>query len=161
MPELLWVDDDGQDMFLYEVYELESRGWTIHFAGSVSEATQRLSTQRFDAVLLDQMMPLEAGPHQSVDVWSGCMVGWWLRTAGPPPGVPKASLEQSQHLWTPPPIPHNQTIPVVIVSAFYDVDVAEQVRAIPSPSGAVEILPKPVDFEGLLTQLGPDWEDTQ
>lgn len=153
MPDLLWIDDDGHGMFLFEVYQLEQEGWTVHFATHLAAAAEALSTRTFDAVLLDQMMPLGAGDDQPVDVWAGCLVAWWLRTGTPPPGAPGASIEATAHLWAETALPTNRSLPMVMVSAFDDAEVEAQVRGlVPEPS-PVPILVKPVDATQLLAHL--------
>jgi|GEM_PF-4827585 len=155
MPDLLWVDDDGPGMFLFEVFQLEQQGWTVHFVTHIAAAAEALAAKPYDAVLLDQMMPLGAGDDQPVDVWAGCLVVWWMRHRAPPPGAPAASVEATHALWAATPLPHNQGVPVVIVSAFDDPEVDAEIRKVSPTPRPVHILVKPVEAEALLLQLKP------
>jgi CheY-like chemotaxis protein len=152
MPHLLWVDDDGPGMFLYEVYQLEQQGWTVEFAENITDAAAALQARDYRAILLDQMMPLGADHNQPVDVWAGCLILWWLRQAGPPPGAPHASIEATPMLWDTTPRPANCSIPILMVSAFDDPDVDEDIRRIQAPS-PVQVFVKPVEADLLLQRL--------
>lgn len=153
MPDLLWVDDDGPGMFLFEVFQLEELGWTVHFTTHIEGAAEALRSRDFDAVLLDQMMPLAGGTDQPVDVWAGCLVLWWLRHQRPPGGAPAASIEATQVLWKAPPRAANTRAPALVVSAFDDPEVDAEIQAVlPGPEG-IDILVKPVEAAALLERL--------
>jgi CheY-like chemotaxis protein len=124
---LLWVDDDGRERFLYEEHLLSRRGWVIQWAKSVREAIDKLQGACFDAVLLDQMLPLEPGALDSTDVWSGCLLLYWLRGMPGPSSAPPA------------------------LEAFHDDEVTAAIKAAGS---AVPMVSKPIDAEKLLPILG-------
>ena len=154
MPHLLWIDDEGERKFLFEVYKLRKEGWTIDWAVSVDEATMALASHAYDAVLLDQMMPLGGKGAHHVDVWTGCLVLWWLRRGTPPEAAPPPSIEASRALWEASPLEANRKAKVICVSAFDDEDVVPVMQAVASDgSPDVPILVKPIRFAELHAAL--------
>jgi hypothetical protein len=145
---LLWIDDDGPGRFLYEEYMLTKRGWSIVWATSVRDALERLGSEGFAAIMLDQMLPLDPGPLAPTDVWSGCLLLYWLRGRPRPAAAPQAEdpdmfLEFS-------PLGGNRSSTVIIVSAFHDDEVEEAIKAI-EPS--MQVIKKPIDLDKLITML--------
>lgn len=52
---VLWVEDDPPERFVYERFVIEEEeGWALVWAGTLSKAVDCLSTQRVDALILDQ-----------------------------------------------------------------------------------------------------------
>jgi CheY-like chemotaxis protein len=142
---LLWVDDDGEERFLYEKYNLEKRGWRITWAFTVREAAMKLAEDSYDAVLLDQMLP----PRNNEDepsFWGGCALLYWLRGGGRLQDTRDFDFVADFI-----PRPHNQIIRVTLVSAFYDDQVMSYVVNAPGP--AVELVRKPIDLSHLVACL--------
>lgn len=142
---LLWVDDDGEERFLYEKHNLEIKGWSITWALTVFEAAERLAEKLFDAVLLDQMLP----PRRYEDepsLWGGCALLYWLRGGGLLRNTKDFDFVASLT-----PLSHNQEIRVTLVSAFYDEQVNEYINN--APGSAVELVQKPINLTRLLTYL--------
>jgi len=154
MPRLLWIDDEGERKFLFEAYKLRQEGWIVEWAVTVEEATAALSTQPYDAVLLDQMMPLGGDGSHHVDVWTGCLVLWWLRRGHPPEAAPPLSIEASRVLWTTKALEENRRVPAICVSAFDDDEVMPVMQdAADDGSLEVPMMVKPIRFPDLLAAL--------
>lgn len=147
---LLWIDDDGPDRFLYEEYVLQGKGWRVVWATSVREALEILGKDGFDAILLDQMLPLNPGPLAPADVWSGCLLLYWLRGMARPPAAPQ--VEEPDVFGYVSPLSSNRAIKVIIVSAFHDDEVEEAIRA---AEASIPIVKKPIDLEKLIGTLVP------
>lgn len=142
---LLWVDDDGEERFLYEKYSLEKKGWSITWALTVLEAARNLEEKSFDAVLLDQMLPPQKYEDEP-SYWGGCALLYWLRGAE---RIQDAT--DFDFLGELTPRDHNQEIRVTLVSAFYDDHVMDHVNKAPGP--AVELVEKPITLTRLLACL--------
>jgi len=142
---LLWVDDDGEERFLHEKYNLEKRGWTIVWALTVLEAAEELAEKSFDAVLLDQMLPPQKYEDEP-NLWGGCALLYWLRGGGL-----LRDAKDFDFVANLTPLSHNQKIRVTLVSAFYDDQVMDQVSKAPGPS--VELVQKPITLTRLLACL--------
>src|SRR5262245_11569584 len=69
--DLLWVDDDDPERFVFERFVLQKDGWNITWARDVVAAAKLLEGQRFDALILDQMIAGDGVEEQAV-IWSGC-----------------------------------------------------------------------------------------
>jgi CheY-like chemotaxis protein len=139
---LLWVDDDGEERFLHEKYNLEKKGWSITWALTVLEAARILADRTFDAVLLDQMLPPEKNEDEP-SLWGGCALLYWLRGGG--------LLQETSDfdfIANLTPQSHNQEIRVTLVSAFYDEQVNSYINNVPGP--AVELVQKPINLPRLL-----------
>lgn len=118
---LLWVDDDGPARFRYEEAVLkEDRGCQVGWAASVAAALHALRSELYDAIVLDQMLPITDSSPVS-DYWGGCVILHWLKLSSYPPTAPPS--EQPQLFQGPPPIAANVAAPVCFVSAFNDDDV--------------------------------------
>jgi CheY-like chemotaxis protein len=142
---LLWVDDDGPERFLYEKYNLEKKGWSITWALTVLEAARNLAEKSFDAVLLDQML----SPQRYEDepsLWGGCALLYWLRGGGL-----LQDTRDFDFVLNLTPHPSNKEIRVTLVSAFYDEQVNNYINNVPGP--AVELVQKPINLARLLTYL--------
>ena len=154
MPRLLWIDDEGERKFLFEVYKLRQDGWTVDWAVSVEEATTALATHHYDTILLDQMMPLGGQGAHHVDVWTGCLMLWWLRRGSAPEAAPQPSIEASSALWKASPLEANRKTRVICVSAFDDEDVVPVMKAVADDgSPEVLLLVKPIRFAELFNAL--------
>jgi CheY-like chemotaxis protein len=152
---LLWVDDDGPDRFLFEEFMLTRRGWKVVWATSIRDALQKLGTNVFDAILLDQMLPVDPGPLAPTDVWGGCLLLYWLRGMERPLAAPE--VEEPDAFREVEPLASNRSITIVIVSAFHDDEVEE---AIKSAAASIEIVKKPIDLDKLIAKLEPgDYRD--
>jgi CheY-like chemotaxis protein len=148
---LLWVDDDGPDRFLYEEYMLTRRGWSVVWATSIRDALEKLGNGEFNALLLDQMLPLDPGPLAPADVWGGCLLLYWLRGKDWPSAAPQAG--EPDVFRSVAPLESNRSIPVIIVSAFHDDEVEEAIKA---AEPAMQTVKKPIDFNTLISKLGSD-----
>jgi len=154
MPRLLWIDDEGERKFLFEAYKLRKEGWTVDWAVSVDEATAALAHHPYDAILLDQMMPLGGKGSHHVDVWTGCLVLWWLRRGHPPEAAPPPSIEASKTLWEAVPLAANRTVEAICVSAFDDDEVVPVIQAVAEDgSPEVPMMVKPIRYPELLAAL--------
>jgi hypothetical protein len=142
---LLWVDDDGSDRFLYEERVLRRRGWEVHWATDLASALAALSSQRFDAVILDQSIPNSKEIGDSESVWAGATILAWLR------GVPTDRLGKLPQEFEP--LGANRTAAICILSAFYDDEAAELIRESEFPGEIILILSKPVDLDELMRFL--------
>lgn len=142
---LLWVDDDGEERFLYEKYNLERNGWTIIWAFTVLEAARKLSENSFDAVLLDQMLPPQKYEDEP-SLWGGCALLYWLRGGGLLQDTRDFDFVADLS-----PRSRNQNIRVTLVSAFYDDQVMSRVNNAPGP--AVELVKKPIAIARLVASL--------
>lgn len=153
MPErnghnLLWIDDDGPGRFLYEEYVLQGKGWRVVWATSVREALEILGKDGFDAILLDQMLPLNPGPLAPADVWGGCLLLYWLRGLLRPSAAPQ--VEEPDVFGYVSPLASNRATKVIIVSAFHDDEVEKAIR---SAEVSMQIVKKPIDIDYLITTL--------
>ena len=159
---LLWTDDDGRERFIYEERMLQRDGWEVHWAEDVEEATKKLSTERFDVVILDQMFPLQRARGQgdaAPRIWGGCLLLWWLRRQCWPADLPYAAAAADYPIWAVQPLPENRSVPAIIISAIYDEQV-EQVTAMASDADRdLERLSKPLRFSDLQSFLRTIAED--
>jgi len=149
---LLWVDDDGPERFLYEAYMLERSGWKVQWARSVMEGMESLGQERFDAVLLDQMLPfgvLGADGGDPPDVWAGCLLLYWLRGLSRPSAAPPVRASDEREFSSRRAREENREVPAIIVSAFYDDDVDAAVKKVQ----AVPQFSKPLEVQQLLAVL--------
>jgi CheY-like chemotaxis protein len=142
---LLWVDDDGEERFLHEKYNLGKKGWSITWALTVLEAARILAEKSFDAVLLDQMLPPQKYEDEP-SLWGGCALLYWLRGGGL-----LQDTRDFDFIVDLTPHSHNQEIRVTLVSAFYDEQVNNYINNVPGP--AVEQVQKPINLSRLLSYL--------
>jgi CheY-like chemotaxis protein len=142
MPNLLWVDDDAPDRFRYEEVVLrEDYDWHVTWCQHVDGAASHLTDRTFDAVVLDQMLPLTADSN-AVGYWGGYALLHWMReSGGRAPGLPS---EHEEILRNRRPHPSNSQTRVCIISAFDDIQVKTAIRAI---SPKIDIFPKAAEHE--------------
>ncbi|MEZ4296021.1 MAG: response regulator [Polyangiaceae bacterium] len=150
-PHVLWVDDDDPERFVYERFLLEKDGWKVTWARDVAEAADRLSHEKFDAMILDQMIAGNGVEEQFV-IWAGCNLLQWLR------GSPPSSQRRRETPW--PALqqlaPHDQNkhLPVAILSAYHDAEVLRAIYgASPDQEEKPRFLGKPVQDRELLKFL--------
>lgn len=158
MPRLLWTDDDGRRRFVYEIDLLGDHGWEVHWAESIDDAAGMLRDETWDALIIDQMLPFRRGRKPSLtelpNVWGGCVLLWWLRRSTVPPSKLSGSGIEDEPFFGLAPEESNRDIPVVVVSAFHDEEVAEAIGACSPADSAREIIAKPISEEQLLEALG-------
>lgn len=147
---LLWVDDDGDSRFPFEVLRLTRSGWQVEWALTAIDAAEKLRDQVFSAVLLDQTLPLpkKAKGENKANVWTGCLLLHWLRKSPFPESAPL--IEGRDELRTIQPAQENVEIPVIVVSAFYDDEVNSAFRQL-EPD--FKMITKPIDVEFLMRTL--------
>jgi hypothetical protein len=147
----LWVDDDGPERFPYEEFLLERSGWKVRWASSVAEAMERLRRDCFDAVVLDQFLPLRSSETgHGAGAWGGCLLLYWLRGVPPPAGAPETTALDEDKGGNDPPREENRGVRVVIVSAFFDAEVAAAISDLP---GTVAAFAKPIEVQALIDYL--------
>jgi CheY-like chemotaxis protein len=152
MADVLWIDDDGPSdgpgRFPYEVRVLNRNGWNVTWAPTGKQATDLLSKQAFQGVILDQMFPWRGKLRETGPVWAGCLLLAWLRGANRPVSAPPISgFEQLESLS---PLVINQSIRVILVSAFYDPEVEAALKEI--EPGLTQLV-KPIDPPELVRRL--------
>ena len=155
-PHVLWVDDDDPERFVYERYCLERDGWKVTWARAVAEAAKALSRERFDAMILDQMIAGNGVEEQFV-IWAGCRLLRWLRGSDPPAAHHREDTPWSalQRL-----VPHdaNKQLPVAILSAYHDADVLRATQGASEQDRKALFLGKPVkeaELLGFLKKVRP------
>jgi CheY-like chemotaxis protein len=146
---LLWIDDDGPERFPYEAIVLAEKGWEIQWAKTGKEAVEALSSQEFDAIILDQMLPWIRRISASREpVWAGCLLLAWLRGHDRPSLAPQLpGFEQLPNFQ---PLEANRAKPVVLVSAYHDLEVEDALRLI-QPD--LQQFVKPIDADDLVSAL--------
>lgn len=156
MGKLLWVDDD-EERFAYERFVLCEQGWAVDWATTVEEAATKASAERYDVVVLDQMVPCaEVGARSALIVWSGGRLLWWLRgrydwepvpgqKVGPPYGAEWSCLAPGAL-----PSSRNLATPVLIVSGIYEPTVFERMHEVRDDYEELTFLAKPLEPEALL-----------
>ena len=154
---VLWVDDDPRERFAYEEEILTTTyGFHLTWATTITSAARALARKPFDVVLLDQMFPWGT-EHDTPDVWSGCKLLYWLRgtsftAASCPWGWSDDTATFKKALRYPRKV--NRTIPVIVMSAYADVDVAAALSTASTQDKNIPMLSKPVDIPELLMRLG-------
>lgn len=146
--EVLWVDDDGPDRFMYEEYLLGRKGWVIRWACDVVTAACYLKDSRFSIVIIDQMLPIQV--QGELSEWGGYHLLAWLRGAGGQhhPEAPGLPLELHQFGT----LADNRSVPVIIVSAFSDETIEDATRRLPCQASTAAI-PKPIDISRLMRSV--------
>lgn len=149
-PRVLWVDDDDRRRFTHIERAITRAGWELDWAEDISRAAELLHVQRFDALILDQMIPGPDIEHRS-ESWAAYRILCWLRRTAP------TGMMHEEPAWRRldeiAPTPANQWIPVVLASGYHD---TELLRALDQANGRREhlrLLPKPVDRDRLLEFL--------
>jgi CheY-like chemotaxis protein len=122
---ILWVDDEPEAAFYHRKYldHVSAGGFEVTQALDVAQALDYLMKQRWDMVILDLILPMQAGAP--VRTAPGLDLLRWIRHESPDPGVP-----------------------VIAVSAHRKQQVRDEVEAL----GAA-LLPKPVDPHRLVECL--------
>lgn len=144
---VLWVDDDGPLRFRYERRLLEQNGWKVKWAHDLSEALVALSTERFDALILDHHLPVD-GKMSLLGLWSGATILAWLRGFRD-----DRLLESGSRPGSLVPLASNRNLPTCFVSGFFDADIEETIRSNEESGLQTIMLPKPVDSEHLIDFL--------
>lgn len=142
--DLLWVDDDDPERFVFERFVLQKDGWRITWARDVVAAARLLEEQRFDALILDQMIAGDGVEEQSV-IWSGCHLLRWLRGATGGAQQTQGDALPWARLRTMHSHPENRAIPAAIVSAYHDADVLRETLNASEQDKTTLFLGKPVD----------------
>jgi CheY-like chemotaxis protein len=146
-PRLLWTDDDGPDRFMFEYYSLERKGCKVEWAVDVFNALERLSRERFDALLLDQMLPFDKKDRETTP-WGGCEVLRWLRGSPSRPDLAPPLPAHPSGTW-PVPLEENRQIPVLVISAFYNEQVLAAMRGASKRDRELAISPKPTNIDDI------------
>jgi CheY-like chemotaxis protein len=111
MMRLLWVDDEAPSRYDYEREELEERGWQVTWAAEVPLAARLLSTQSYNAVLVDQQM----GGMQPNAVFAGYRLLCWIRNQKPAFPFVEPGWNMLDILRV---LATNQAVPVAFLSSF-------------------------------------------
>lgn len=153
-PRVLWVDNDAPGRFPYEKRMINASGWETVFAQDVAAAARLLESERFDALILDQMLAGGAGMDAHLVIWGGCRLLRWLRgtptTLALPPEEQKAFGVLEEHN----PDPANRTMPAVILSAYHNDKVLKETRDASAQDRDMQFLVKPVDVRQVVAFLG-------
>ncbi len=155
---MLWVDDDGQDRYLFETMKIENKGWSIDWALDIKEATEKLASKPYHAMFLDQMLPFNKvnGPSKidenKPNPWGGCAVLSWIRKAGLPSGI-GANGQYDKLKSSNPPLPENEILPVMVISAYYDEAIYKHMTSTSSIDKNINFLPKPISIDALINFL--------
>lgn len=155
---ILWVDDDGPGRFKFAEGLLKRQGWEVDWANDAVGAAQKLRSNAYDHLILDQETPLDVGDARNR--WAGCLVLYWLRGNGTlPPGMPKVDTERQRRFsGGSAPLGSNRHMPVVIIS---DYDAKELLEALKSASKMDQnqvVFSKPLDTKRLIAHLNGDKE---
>lgn len=153
---LLWVDDDEEGRFSFEKLLLERKGWEGHWVKDIFGALEKLGTEEFDAVILDQALPFKYSndplkAHRE-SVWGGCVVLHWLRRQPLPPQAEGAARAKDLKRFQPK--GDNSLVQVMIVSGFHDEELEKVTRSISPQDEEIQISPKPLDSQDLLAFIG-------
>jgi hypothetical protein len=144
---LLWVDDDGERRFRYERRILAKEGWDVMWAEDINTARLLLSTDDFDALILDQRLPFEK-ERTPTGVEGGYLLLHWVRLGILPEQFELPQADNSPEFE--PPKETNRRLQVLFISAYYDEDLQAQMQKLNGEHGQIEITPKPVDPQDLL-----------
>ena len=154
-PRVVWADDEPKRM-PYEARLIKRAGWELVWATSVIEAGRLLERGVFDALLLDQMMPYYGSVPDAREVWGGCLLLRWLAGTNAPShaptrwGEPEKSLERRMRLSDFEPQEPNRSIPVMVLSGYYDEDVLRAMREV-RPD--ITVHSKPIQLDRVLAFL--------
>ncbi len=152
-PRLLWVDDDGHRRFGYEDLRIRRAGWDLVWGTDLRAAADRMCTEIFHALILDQKIPYR-GLQDVPGHWGGCLFLRWLRGAGPPPGLTLPPVAPSLDLFQVTPRLENRAIPAILVSVYHRNDIMEATRSASSQDAEITLVAKPVQVEQILDFLG-------
>lgn len=145
---LLWVDDDGEQRFQYEIRKLQKLGYEIRWARTGKSAVELLQEEEFGVVLLDQQLPWDDDHYPNV--WGGVLLLAWCRAQERPGAAP--AIEGWDQLFDKD-YRRDGAISsrILVISAFFDDRVAEARETLGVPEA--DTLSKPVDFSALHGRL--------
>jgi nucleoside phosphorylase len=150
-PLVLWVDDDGPGRFEFEIYCLKREGYRIDFAVDVIQAATLLCYRKYDAVLLDNLIPYRYGSVESIGAWGGYVLYSWLRNSvrskRAPPTVSLRDLDQLE------PNPLNRGVPVLMCTAFHDDEVWSALQSAKLDNEKLLTAAKPINAHTLARWL--------
>ena len=151
---ILWVDDDGPGRFRYAEGTLKREGWQVDWAADAVAAARSLGAHPYNAVILDQETPIDAGDARSR--WAGCLILYWLRgTQASPPGMPRLDNERQRRLQQAAgPLPVNQNVPVVVISDYDAKELLDALKGASDQDRELTVLSKPLDINRLKEVLG-------
>lgn len=151
---MLWIDDDGRDRYICETMLIENKGWSIDWASDVKEATEKLAIKPYHAVLLDQVLPfIKVNTPDKIDEnkpnpWGGCAVLCWICKVELPSGI--GVNEQYEDLSISEPLPENENLPVMVISAYSEDAISEHMKLASTIDKNVNFLPKPISIDDLI-----------
>ena len=152
-PRVLWVDNDAPARFPFEKRMIAAAGWETVFAADVARAAGLLEHERFDALILDQMLAGSGGMDTHLVIWGGCRLLRWLR--GTDGELPLSPEEQQAFgvLGEHHPREDNRVIPAIILSAYHNEKVLKETRDASAQDREIRFLVKPVDVRQLVAFL--------
>ncbi|MFT4929685.1 MAG: CheY-like chemotaxis protein, partial [Phenylobacterium sp.] len=161
---VLWVDDDHQiKRFRYELKIIKRKLlWQVETAINVSEALEKLSYHEFDAVILDQQLPLGQAVKQKLaelmrqsdlsdlnktPVWQGCLILYWLRGVNKQidnaPDDINPTLTAMNQAYQAKEV--NRNIPATILSSFYHEELINAINLASEMDTDITIYAKPTN----------------
>ena len=144
---ILWIDDDGERRFSYELKRLAKEGWEVTWARGVADAVSALSTHVFFAILLDKTLPMTE-LRDRANVWQGCLLLHWLRGKPFPSQAPE--IQEWERIKRQEPRPENRSANLILVSAYIDSEVDAAFLDI--EPDLVSVI-KPIDSTVLIKEL--------
>ncbi|MBK8256553.1 MAG: response regulator [Polyangiaceae bacterium] len=147
--QVLWVDDDDPERFVYERFKLQKEGFFVTWARDVEEAASLLASQKFDAMILDQMIAGNGVDEQYV-IWAGCTLLQWLRGAPPSQRQPERAWPKLSRITA---LEQNRHLPVAILSAYHDPEVLRAIYSASDQDKKPLFFGKPVNDRELLEFL--------
>lgn len=145
MSNLLWIEDEPRYVRA-AAGEIRDLGWSVTFAREILEAANKLSTERYDALIMDLMVTGNV-PNVAAGfaIWSTYRLLCWL---GGSPAEAKAGLaHQWKEIDVLTPMEENRRIPAMILSAYHDMNVAEAMKLanLARVGTAIPMYSKPID----------------
>jgi CheY-like chemotaxis protein len=153
LSNLLWIEDEP-DQLSAAREELEDRGWSVTFACDIVSAATLLSRTRYDALIMDLMVPGNGdGVTKGFAIWSTYRLLCWL--GGASPNASAGVSDQWNALDSITPIEDNRRVPAMILSAYHWPDVTAAMSAVNKARIGVEIrfFSKPIDEERVTSAL--------
>lgn len=153
MSNLLWIEDEPDD-FSAARGEMEDRGWCVTFACDIVNAATLLSQTRYDALIMDLMVPGNGdGVIKGFAIWSTYRLLCWLGGTSPIAGA--GVSDQWKTLDDITPIEDNRRVPAMILSAYHWPEVTAAMGAVNRARVGVEIkfFSKPIDEERVANAL--------
>lgn len=145
MPELLWVEDEPEQMTAAQG-EIEDRTWKVTFQKDIVSAAEQLSTKRYHALILDLMVAGDRdGVTRGFANWATYRLLCWLD--GMPASAKAGVSEQWKQLDSMTPLAENRKIPAMILSAYNAADVTRAMNLANRTRIGVDIrlYSKPID----------------